>query len=38
MKLDDMSDWYRVGGLATLTAAALMGFATEILHLWKVGF
>jgi hypothetical protein len=38
MQLNSISDWYRVGGLATLTLASLMGFATEIVHLWKGGF
>ena len=38
MQLEKMSDWYRVGGLATVTFVTLMGFATEILHLWKGGF
>jgi hypothetical protein len=38
MQLESIADWYRVGGLATLTLIMLTGFATEILHLWKVGF
>jgi hypothetical protein len=38
MQINIMSDWYRVGGLATVTVASLTGLATEILHLWKVGF
>jgi len=38
MQLNSMADWYRVGGLATLTLATIAGFATEIMHLWNVGF
>ena len=38
MQPNSMMDWYRIGGLATGTLAAITGFATEILHLWKIGF
>ena len=36
--MNSMMDWYRVGGLTTVTLAALAGFAGEILHFWNIGF
>ena len=36
--MNGMTDWYRVGGLATWTLGSLAGIVTEIVHLWKVGF
>jgi hypothetical protein len=38
MQVNVTADWVRVWGLATVTVAALAGFATEILHLSQAGF
>jgi len=38
MQPNTMADWYRIGGMVTLTLATLAGLATEIIHLYQAGF